>query len=54
MPKGRETPTGMIRVVVEGGAKRVFASAVDWPGWARSGRDEAAALEALLAYAPRR
>ena len=40
-------------MVVEGGSKRVFASAVDWPGWARSGRDEPAALEALLAYAPR-
>jgi len=40
-------------VVVERGTKRIFASAVDWPGWARSGRDERAALEALLAYAPR-
>jgi hypothetical protein len=53
MPKGRETPTGVIRVVVERGTKRVFASAVDWPGWARSGRDEPAALQALLGYAPR-
>jgi hypothetical protein len=35
------------------GAKRVFAAALDWPGWARSGRDEAAAVAALLAYAPR-
>jgi hypothetical protein len=31
----------------------VFASAVDWPGWCRSGRDEASALEALFAAAPR-
>ena len=53
MPKGRESQPGLIRVVVEGGTKRVFASALDWPGWARSGRDEAAALEALVAYAPR-
>jgi hypothetical protein len=53
MPKGRETPTGVIRVVVERGTERVFASAVDWPGWARSGRDEPAALQALLGYAPR-
>jgi len=38
---------------LEIGAKRVFAGAIDWPGWARSGRDEDAALERLLAYAPR-
>lgn len=42
-----------IAVVVEIGTKRVFASALDWPGWSRSGRDEAAALEALAAYAAR-
>jgi hypothetical protein len=42
-----------IDVYVERGAKRSFASAVEWPGWARGGRDEAAALEALLASAPR-
>ncbi|MEJ2711446.1 MAG: hypothetical protein P8074_27815, partial [Anaerolineales bacterium] len=29
------------------------AGALDWPGWSRSGRDEDAALEALLAYGPR-
>jgi hypothetical protein len=42
-----------MKVLIEKGAKRVFASAVDWPGLARSGRDEASALEALLAAAPR-
>jgi hypothetical protein len=42
-----------IPVYLEIGAKRVFAGAVDWPGWSRSGRDEDAALEALLAYGPR-
>ncbi|HEV8229328.1 MAG TPA: hypothetical protein VGQ86_05160 [Candidatus Limnocylindria bacterium] len=42
-----------VDVYVERGVKRTFASAVDWPGWARSGRDEAAALAALLASAPR-
>ena len=41
------------RVVLEVAAKRSFASAVDWPGWSRSGRTEDEALEALLAYAPR-
>ena len=44
------TPT---RVFLEVGDKRVFASAADWPGWCRSGRDEAAALAALADYEPR-
>jgi hypothetical protein len=38
---------------VEVGTKRVFASALDWLGWTRSGKDEKAALETLAAYAPR-
>ena len=42
-----------IPVALEIGRTRTFASALDWPGWARSGRDEAAALAALLAYGPR-
>jgi hypothetical protein len=41
------------RVYVEVGGKRTFASAADWPGWARGGKDEKGALEALAAYAPR-
>jgi hypothetical protein len=44
---------GRIVVYIEAGKRRVFAGAVEWPGWARSGPDEDAALEALLAYAPR-
>jgi len=46
---------GMARIPVylEIGSKRVFAGALDWPGWCRSGRDEAAALASLLAYASR-
>jgi hypothetical protein len=40
-------------VHVENGEKRTFASATDWPGWSRSGKDEAAALQALLEYGPR-
>ena len=43
----------MTDVYLEVGRKKVFACAVDWPGWARSGRTEQAALEALRAYAPR-
>jgi hypothetical protein len=42
-----------IPVYLEIGEKRVFASALDWPGWTRSARDEQGALEALAAYAPR-
>ncbi|TAN34552.1 hypothetical protein EPN29_02700 [bacterium] len=41
------------RVYIERGAKRVFASAVEWPGWCRAGRDEKAALDALAACAAR-
>jgi hypothetical protein len=42
-----------VRVYLEVGGKRTFASAADWPGWCRSGKDEQAALAALAAYAPR-
>jgi hypothetical protein len=44
---------GAIPVYVETGEKRVFASALDWPGWTRSAKDEKAALEKLAEYAPR-
>jgi hypothetical protein len=40
-------------VYLEVGDKRVFAGAIDWPAWSRSGRDEDSALETLFAYAPR-
>src|SRR5712691_10950640 len=40
-------------VYVESGRTRTFACAYDWPGWCRSGKDEASALAALAAYAPR-
>jgi hypothetical protein len=42
-----------VEVALEIGRKRTFASALAWPGWCRGGRDEEAALEALLAYGPR-
>lgn len=42
-----------VEVYLELGAKRVFAGAMAWPGWCRSGRDEAGALQALAAAAPR-
>jgi hypothetical protein len=42
-----------IDVFLEAGAKKVFASAVDWPGWSRGGRSEGEALDALAAYGMR-
>lgn len=42
-----------IDVAIEVGHSRMFATALDWPGWCRSGRDEAAALHALYDYGPR-
>jgi hypothetical protein len=42
-----------VGVAIETGAKRTFATAVDWPGWSRSGRTEEAALAALVAAASR-
>jgi hypothetical protein len=40
-------------VYLEVGKKRVFACALEWPGWCRSGKTEELALEALAAYAER-
>jgi hypothetical protein len=48
-----ESPAGTIAVTVEAGAKKTFASSLDWPGWSRSGKTEEAALAALADYAPR-
>ena len=42
-----------IRVAVEAGSKRAFATAVDWPGWSRGAKSEAEALAALVAYGDR-
>ena len=36
------------KVYLEAGKVRIFAGALDWPGWCRSGRDEASALQALI------
>jgi hypothetical protein len=40
-------------IYLETGKKKVFAIAVDWPGWCRSGRDEQSAILALLDAGPR-
>lgn len=42
-----------IPVYLEVGSKRVFAGAIEWPGWCRGARDEDAALRALAEIAPR-
>jgi len=54
----REKGIGMVQgvnqieVYLEIGQTRTFAIALDWPGWCRSGRDEAGALQALYDYGP--
>ena len=45
--------TNKLNVYLEVGSRRTFAAALDWPGWCRMGRDEAAALQTLLEYGPR-
>lgn len=40
-------------VYLELGKKKVFACALDWPGWARPGKEEQRALAALADYATR-
>ena len=42
-----------VQAYAEVASKRVFAGALDWPGWCRSARLEEEALEALLTYGPR-
>lgn len=42
-----------MKVYVEAGEKKVFVTAIDWLGFARSGKTEESALEALVAYVPR-
>jgi hypothetical protein len=42
-----------VRVSMEVSPKKAFATAIDWPGWSRSGKTEGLALEALSASAER-
>jgi hypothetical protein len=42
-----------VAVVIESGEKKSFARAIDWPGWARSGKTPGLALETLAASASR-
>ena len=45
--------TQKINIYLEVGSRRTFASAVDWPGWCRIGRDETTAIQTLFEYGPR-
>ena len=45
--------SGRIAVCLEVTPKQTIASALDWPGWCRAGRDEAVALEVLAGYVER-
>jgi hypothetical protein len=40
-------------VYTEAGAKRIFVTALDWPGWSRAGRDETAAIASFIDHGPR-
>jgi hypothetical protein len=42
-----------VNIYLERGAKHVFASAVEWPGYARIGKADDDAIETLLAYGDR-
>jgi hypothetical protein len=42
-----------IAVSIEAAEKKAFATAVDWPGWSRSGKTEELAVHALADYAGR-
>ena len=42
-----------LAVALESAPKKTFATALDWPGWSRSGKTDDLALDALLSYAPR-
>ena len=46
-------PSRRVAVFLEITPKQAVASALDWPGWCRAGRDEDAALERLADYAGR-
>ena len=47
------TSVKQLDVYLEIGKQRTIAGALEWPGWCRVGRDEADALQSLLAAGPR-
>jgi hypothetical protein len=46
-------PEPAVAVYLEAGNTRVFACALDWPGWCRRAKTDEAALDALAEYWPR-
>ncbi len=46
-------PIRVVRVAIEATPKKAFATAVDWPGWSRSGKTPELALEAMAEHASR-
>ena len=42
-----------VEVVIEAGDRKVFASALEWPGWSRSAKTRDEAIERLLQYGSR-
>lgn len=42
-----------IDIALERAKRRTFAIAYQWPGWARSGKDEDSAIQTLFTYGPR-
>ncbi|HET9456567.1 MAG TPA: hypothetical protein VFO78_04450 [Candidatus Limnocylindrales bacterium] len=42
-----------VEIAVESAAKKVFVTAVDWPGWSRGGKTEELAVASLLDHADR-
>ena len=46
-------PAPVMDVYLETGPKKSFACALDWPGYCRSGKTDAEALEALARYGER-
>lgn len=44
---------GSHEIYLEAGQKKVFAIAVNWPGWCRFGKDEQLAVQRLMDAAPR-
>ncbi|GHO60988.1 hypothetical protein [Ktedonobacter robiniae] len=43
----------MTNIYLEVGEKKVAACSLEWPGWCRFAKTEEAAIQALMAYAPR-
>jgi hypothetical protein len=49
----RVAKSSVVRVLLEIGIRRTFASAIDWPGWCRSGKTPELALAELENYSQR-